>query len=558
MKIVIPMSGFGERFRKAGYTVPKPLIEIEGAPIIQHVREMFPGDHEFIFICSREHLENDLLRMREILTGLATRTQIVEVEPHKLGPVYAVSLAYDLIKDDEQVIVNYCDFTCSWSFEDFKAFVDESGSDACLPCYTGFHPHMLGTTNYAFLRHQGLWATDIKEKEPFTDDRMSEYASSGTFYFRSGRLLKKYFDHCMKSDLRVNGEFYVSMAMKPMIEDGLKVSIYELQHFMQWGTPEDVAEYNYYSAMFRGLMTTPQSVNRTWKGSIVLPMAGLGSRFATAGYTVTKPLIPVSGKPMVVQAALDLPAMEQQVFVLRKDIPGVEDVSRTLESVFPNSRQVMLEAVTDGQARTCMFGLTEGVSDDEPVMIGACDNGMLYSHDAFAALMEDPSVDVIVWAMRGYPGAAKNPKGYGWLDVDGDTVRAASVKVPLSDPGTDPIIVGAFTFKRAGDFRRCFEHLVESGVRVNGELYVDSMVNDALEMGLRVKTIDINFYLCWGTPNDLKTFEYWQSCFQKWDRHPYRLEGDVRVEPSKRSALAAAYAWKKPSRPHRVAKVSNG
>lgn len=53
MQIIIPMSGFGERFRRAGYDVPKPLIEIDGMPIIAHVIDMFPGEHDFIFICNQ-------------------------------------------------------------------------------------------------------------------------------------------------------------------------------------------------------------------------------------------------------------------------------------------------------------------------------------------------------------------------------------------------------------------------------------------------------------------------------------------------------------------------
>ena len=33
--------------------------------------------------------------------------------------------------------------------------------------------------------------------------------------------------------------------------------------------------------------------------NIVLPIAGRGSRFASAGYTVPKPLIPIHGAPMI-------------------------------------------------------------------------------------------------------------------------------------------------------------------------------------------------------------------------------------------------------------------
>ena len=50
MQIVIPMSGFGERFRNAGYTTPKPLITIEGKPIIEHVVDMFPEKKLYFYM----------------------------------------------------------------------------------------------------------------------------------------------------------------------------------------------------------------------------------------------------------------------------------------------------------------------------------------------------------------------------------------------------------------------------------------------------------------------------------------------------------------------------
>ena len=67
MQIVVPMSGFGERFRRAGYRVPKPLIEVDGKPIIAHVVDLFPGETEFVFVCNRDHLDEPAYRMDEIL-----------------------------------------------------------------------------------------------------------------------------------------------------------------------------------------------------------------------------------------------------------------------------------------------------------------------------------------------------------------------------------------------------------------------------------------------------------------------------------------------------------
>ena len=95
MQIVIPMSGFGERFRRAGYTVPKPLIPVDGKPIIAHVLDMFPGETDVTFICNRDHLANSEYRMAEILRRYCPTGKIVPVASRKKGPVDAVLMARD-------------------------------------------------------------------------------------------------------------------------------------------------------------------------------------------------------------------------------------------------------------------------------------------------------------------------------------------------------------------------------------------------------------------------------------------------------------------------------
>ena len=119
----------------------------------------------------------------------------------------------------------------------------------------------------------------------------------------------------MDRELNVNGEYYVSLAYKPLLAANRPVAVYPLQHFMQWGTPEDVAEYNGWSAAFKRLIVAENALP-TPRGSLVIPMAGLGQRFVDEGFSVTKPLIPVSGKPMITQATHDLPAALHHVFVL--------------------------------------------------------------------------------------------------------------------------------------------------------------------------------------------------------------------------------------------------
>jgi NDP-sugar pyrophosphorylase family protein len=546
MQIVVPMSGFGERFRRAGYTVPKPLIEIEGKPIVAHVVDLFPGETDFVFVCSRDHLAAPEFAMAEQLARYCPTGRIVGIAPHKLGPVNAVMQALDMLDPTAPTIVNYCDFTAVWDYAAFKRDVVDSGCDGAIPCYTGFHPHMTGSTNYAYVRTEPMAAGDgrsrprvlaIQEKQPYTDQPMCEYASSGTYYFSSAATMADCFERCMaRPELALNGEYYASLAYRPLLEDGGLVTVYALDHFMQWGTPEDLAEYRYWSQAFRSL-ADPARARRAvaQRGSTMVPMAGLGSRFAQEGHVLPKPLIPVSGERMVVQAALDLPAAERHVFVLRRDLPGLDAIETALRQRFPGCTTVELQALTDGQARTCLMGM-EAIDPDAPLTIGACDNGAIFDADALRAALDDSETDVLVWAARGYPGAIRRPQHYGWVDERDGAILNVSVKTPLSDPSRDPIVVGAFSFKHARDFAIAAEAMIARDGRINGEFYVDTCINDAIALGLRCKTFEIEHYLCWGTPDDLRTFEYWQNCFDRWSSHPYATTLDSRFAATSSTA----------------------
>jgi hypothetical protein len=165
-------------------------------------------------------------------------------------------------------------------------------------------------------------------------------------------------------------------------------------------------------------------------------------------------------------------------------------------------------------------------------------------------LVEDPTVDIIVWGIRGYPNAIRKPEMYGWIEAEDGEVRSISVKAPLDNLATDPIVLGTFTFRRIEDFRRAFDRLTARDGRTNGEFYIDSLINDAIALGLKCCLYEVESYLCWGTPNDLKTFEYWQSCFHKWAGHQYDLALDSRIPKEQVRILEKRYSPFTPDLPN--------
>jgi NDP-sugar pyrophosphorylase family protein len=526
MQIIIPMSGSGDRFLRAGYSTPKPLIEVEGKPMIEHVVGLFPGEKNFLFITNRRHMEST--GMESVLRRIAPGCRIVSIEPAKLGPVHAVLQASEFIADAEPAIVNYCDFFAKWDYEDFKRFVARTKCDGCIPAYRGFHPHSLGSTHYAYMRvDNDNRMLQIREKEAFTDNRMQEYASAGTYYFSSGRQVKEYFRRLVEEKVSKNGEYYASLAYNLMNSDGLVTYAYDMEKFLQWGTPEDLEEYQWWSEAFR-LKSRPQDRSLgeiSERLRVLMPMAGAGSRFSREGYSQPKPLVEVSGKPMFIQASLDLPLCAKLVVAVQKDFASHAKKAAAAAGL-KNVEFAEIGGLTDGQASTVL--LCERHFDaEQPILVAPCDTGYCWGNAAFRKIASDQKTDCCVWAFEKYAPSARNPGAYGWVRQGASgAVESISCKKQVSEkPIGDLGVTGTFYFSRAADLFDAIRSMIAKNRRVNGEFYVDEAINEVIGSGKRTITFKAK-YLCWGSPNELKTYQYWQDYFDSSPTHPYKKKLD--------------------------------
>lgn len=255
MKIIIPMTGYGSRFVAAGYKELKPFINVQGKPIIQWIIDgMYPEETDILFICRKEHLEN-IPDMKKALMHISPGAEIFAIDHWiKKGPVYDVLQASDRIPDHMPCIINYCDFFMYWNWNIFKSQVEARDCEGCIPCYTGFHPHLLIKKNlYASCltdEHDNL--IEIREKYSFERDKTKAKHSPGVYYFQSGKILKTYCQKLVESNNAINGEFYASLPYNFMVEDGMKVWVpTNVEQFCQWGTPEDLEEYLFWTDTIR-------------------------------------------------------------------------------------------------------------------------------------------------------------------------------------------------------------------------------------------------------------------------------------------------------------------
>lgn len=541
MNVIIPMTGYGSRFVAAGYQELKPFIRVMGRPVIEWiVKDMYPADVNIIFVCRVEHLMKDA-SMRERLLLLAPEAKIVSIEDWvKKGPVYDVLrgyrelLAQQAIDAQEPCIINYCDFYMQWDYAAFAQEAAERGCDGAVPCYSGFHPNLLPEKNYyaSCLTDAQDDLIEIREKYSFEKDKTKAKHSPGVYYFASGAVMEKYCQILTEhEECAINGEYYASLPYNFMVQDGLKVWVpVNVEYFCQWGTPEDMQEFVYWTDLIRKSEAAQHTggaesygAEEEMQGRILIPMAGAGQRFADAGYTVHKPAIMTvdrttgQEKPMVVCATKDLPGVAadgSNVIYVDRNFHQTDGVEDAIRAWYPQASFITVDHLTEGQACTCM--LAEPYLDPEqPLLIAGCDNGMDIDRDAFDALTKE--CDCIVFTYRHNEAVLANPNVYGWMIADADgNITGTSIKKAISDrPMEDPAVVATFWFRRAAVFIEATKKMIAENDRINGEFYVDQTVKHVLDLGYRAKIFDIDRYVGWGTPADYegyqKTWNYFKA-----------------------------------------------
>ncbi len=509
MDIIVTMAGHSRRFAAKGYQGPKALLPIDGRPMIAHVVEMFDTRQDTFHIVANSAQVKENPDLPKILRALAADVNVVIIDEHEKGPTYSALQVRD-VSDDEEVIVTYCDFIVDWDYARFLREV--KGSGGAVPVFRGFHPASLGDTYYAYLRTDGKEMLELREKKSFTDNRAEEPASAGIYYFGNFGLLKKYGEEILSS-AKSDSEAYTSLLFNPLVRDGHRVLIHDVRRFICWGTPEDLEQYMFWASVFKNPIPAPIEVEKDQAN--LIPMAGQGSRFRKEGYRTAKPLIQILGEPMAIAAAKSFPAADRWIFLPRAEDLRKHPIERTLRSFSPDCAVIPVDGDTSGQAATCLLAKKE-FNPESPLFIASCDYQTRFDAEAWSRLVADESIDGAVWTFRTGINPTQNPNAFAYceLEPDGQTIKRVVEKQTISDnPGSDPMVVGSFWYRRAEDFVLGAESMIEAGITVNGEHYVGTSINGLIERGKRFAIFDIDQWISFGNPLELRIFEYWEEYF---------------------------------------------
>ncbi len=233
MKILIPMAGEGSRFAKEGYQFPKPLIDVNGKPMIQRVVENLDFDAEYIFLVRKEHLEKYSGLRNTLIQITNNKYKIVVVDKLTEGAACTALLAKDYINNDEDLLIANSDQVINYRIENFTILKNLTHADAIIFTFNAVHPKW----SFVKINAKNI-ITEVAEKNP-----ISNIATCGIYWYRKGSDYVKYAERMIQKNIRVNNEFYIAPVYNELIQDNKTLIPFYVDKMYGIGTPEDLRDY---------------------------------------------------------------------------------------------------------------------------------------------------------------------------------------------------------------------------------------------------------------------------------------------------------------------------
>jgi NDP-sugar pyrophosphorylase family protein len=233
MNVLIPMAGEGSRFAKEGYAFPKPLIEVNGVPMIQKVVSNLDFDARYIFLVRSSHLE-EYQGLKDTLYRITNRRcDIVEVDGLTEGAACTALLASDLVDSEDDLLIANSDQYIKYEKQNFTNMKDKIECDGIVFTFNAVHP------KWSFVKTNSRgYVTEVAEKKP-----ISNIATCGIYWYRRGSEFVSCAKDMIEKDVRVNGEFYIAPVYNELIKDGGSLLPFYVSEMWGLGTPEDLRSY---------------------------------------------------------------------------------------------------------------------------------------------------------------------------------------------------------------------------------------------------------------------------------------------------------------------------
>ncbi len=231
MTVVIPMAGHGERFRRAGYLMPKMLIRAGGRTLLEWSVDSLPLHlaDRVVFVGLSEHNEAHRLEaaIRD-LYGDRAELRFRWLPAVTKGQAQTVLAASEHIPADAPLLIFNIDTT--FRSATLERSLLDPGNDGVLGSFQGSDPRY----SFAATGADGR-VTRIVEKQP-----ISSHALTGMYYCRKAAPFMEITARAVREDRTTKGEFYVAPLLQDLVDEGHHFVLDQAQEHHVLGTPEEL------------------------------------------------------------------------------------------------------------------------------------------------------------------------------------------------------------------------------------------------------------------------------------------------------------------------------
>jgi len=227
LNVLIPCAGAGSRFASAGYKKPKPLVDIQGLPMLKTVVDNLNIDANYIFVVQKDHY--DKYHLDTILPLIAPNCKIVCVEGLTEGAACTSLLAKEFIDNDNHLLIANSDQFVEWESPDFFWHALSKKLDGLILTFKA------SGNKWSYVKLDGDYVVDVQEKV-----EISDIATVGIYYFNKGSEYVKYAQQMIDNKIKHNNEYYIAPVYNEMIKDNKKIGIKYCDKMYGLGTPEDL------------------------------------------------------------------------------------------------------------------------------------------------------------------------------------------------------------------------------------------------------------------------------------------------------------------------------
>ena len=292
----------------------------------------------------------------------------------------------------------------------------------------------------------------------------------------------------------------------PLLAKTLKVKTFLMERFAQFGPPEDLKDWEYLYRVINSSETQDVNTNSQEKRneSSVILAGGVGSRLSDF-LEIPKPFIKINNKALYKHSEAAVVESEDKYLVIRKEFKKFMDENNDLKT-----KIIELDHPTQGQADTALYALDNIELLPGPLTFLSCDN-FISKIDYENAISRLQKSDLIVWTAPEYPMSRYKTNRYSWVNVNNDMVTGFSLKNLPESFKNPSMIMGNLTFKNKEIARKLIEECFKTVERYNSEIYLDSVIQIALEFGHKVSSVGLDKFFAVGAENEVNTYKYYSN-----------------------------------------------